>query len=570
MRISVITVVLNPEDDFCLTAESIIGQDYDDIEWVVIDGQSWGSGAEFIARYRDDMDVFVSQPDEGVYSAMNTAWQMATGDFIVFMNAGDIFYRNDTLTDVARHLDPACDIVYGDHDFVKGGVHHFRKSAAADAIFDLLKIGDVEDQWHSRLPCHQATFYRRAIFETEIFSLRYRICADHEFFLRMCHQGRPMAYMDLTVCRYYGGGYSSKFQNRCSNEWAEIYSSYSDQPDKVFSKFAGDVASRGIAIRPKLIMTGGFYGFEGPYPNVDLPRLTWIDASGITLISVVNQENVQITLSGRARFAQSLQVHKNDEVVLVITLHAGNFSIDQPLPGGIALGDVVKCKGANATALGTNDVRVSSWMFFAADLHTPAFSDKAQDVTPDRLPIIVTAPDTGQMVPETAASAAPPAPQIRYTSHYEIERNPDCACLESGFAPWSENREFVWLAADEGRIAPTLSGSVTLETLILDAGFFPTPDFQPARLSVRINGVDIPDITISDWQRTTYQIPLGGQRVSRCTITLIPSRGHAETVDGRMLSLQLFGFGFVWAKATPDAEIIGAARRQVVPKPVEA
>lgn len=366
MKISVVTVVLNPAEEFCLTAESILLQDYADVEWVVVDGLSWSASNAFVGRYRDQIDTLARTPDLGVYAAMNTAWTHATGDFIVFMNAGDIFYQADSLSRMVHHMNADTDVVYGNHDYSASGTHMFRRSGADDIIYNMLQAGDVERDWHGMMPCHQATFYRRTLFAEEQFDTRYAICADHDFFLRLCAQNRRLVYADVTVCRYYGGGYSAQNSKRCRNEWAAIYSGYSLNPDRVVQHFGGkDAATSHVTpIGPDAVALAGLYEWEGPYKQWKLPRFAWVGEAGVNVLLRKSADPANLKLSGRSLFVQTIEVVHAGKIIFEKTVNEGPFEIIHDFEGPVSVGETLTYKSEFAERLSPTDSRKAGWALY--------------------------------------------------------------------------------------------------------------------------------------------------------------------------------------------------------------
>ncbi|WP_171097555.1 glycosyltransferase [Ruegeria sp. HKCCD7255] len=253
MKISVVTIVLNPDSDFARTAESVLAQNYTEVEWVVLDGSSWSDpGRQYLNRYKEAFDYYASCPDEGVYAAMNTACEKATGEYVVFLNSGDIFFKQGTLTEVSQFLQREPDILYGDHDYVSGGAHHFRRASGMDQLAKRLSDGNLEGGWHGRFPCHQATFYKRELLAKEPFDTQLRIVADHDLLLRAHAKGYQIQHAELFVCRYYGGGFSAQNATRCVAEWADVYSRYSNHPEKVIERFYGQEFVKRYVRREKI------------------------------------------------------------------------------------------------------------------------------------------------------------------------------------------------------------------------------------------------------------------------------------------------------------------------------
>ncbi|MDU8930022.1 glycosyltransferase family 2 protein [Alisedimentitalea sp. MJ-SS2] len=371
MKISVITVVLNPEPDFAMTAESILAQDHDDVEWVVLDGASWsGVGRAYLERYRDSFDQYASAPDNGVYAAMNESWKMATGDYIVFLNSGDIFFRQDSLSQVAKALRKRPDILYGDHDFVSGGAHHFRKAASMDVIVGKLRRGDIAGTWHSRFPCHQATFYRRTLFETMQYDEQLLIVADHDLMLRAHADGCQIAYLNQTVCRYYGGGYSAKMLERCVSEWTDTYSRFSDHPQKIMQHFMGNRRSAPPLAEQNTHIIDGHYPYESPHPNMGNQHFAWVRLEGLQVLSITEsaaEEDQQFRVKGVSRFNQDMTIFRNGEELLCQQVQAGPFTLAADI-GATGLGDTFRVVSEHSTRLGEQDSRVAGWAVIDASI----------------------------------------------------------------------------------------------------------------------------------------------------------------------------------------------------------
>lgn len=114
-KISVITVCYNAGASIETTLVSVASQSYSNVEYIVVDGASSDSTLDIIDKFKDNIDIFVSEPDSGVYDAMNKGVSLASGDYIIMMNAGDTFFNSDTLTRAAALMtDPEVDVYYGD------------------------------------------------------------------------------------------------------------------------------------------------------------------------------------------------------------------------------------------------------------------------------------------------------------------------------------------------------------------------------------------------------------------------------------------------------------------------
>jgi glycosyltransferase involved in cell wall biosynthesis len=110
--ISVVTVVFNGRESIAETIDSVLAQDYPCVEYIVIDGDSTDGTKDIVERYRDRLDLFVSERDLGVYDAMNKAIKLATGEFILFMNCGDQFASSDAVSSVMCFIEPEGDQIF--------------------------------------------------------------------------------------------------------------------------------------------------------------------------------------------------------------------------------------------------------------------------------------------------------------------------------------------------------------------------------------------------------------------------------------------------------------------------
>lgn len=199
-KISIITVCLNEVETVRETCDSICRQDFDDFEWIVIDGQSTDGTLEILNEYASRIDRLVSEKDAGIYDAMNKGIGFATGEYLLFMNAGDYLAADNALTLVAEA--PARDILYGDlcclDDAGQSSLIQYPDQLPRDY---LLK---------SMMP-HQASFIRKALFEQYgLYDTSFRIAGDYEMFTRFLQQHQATAYhipQPLAVFRI--GGISS-------------------------------------------------------------------------------------------------------------------------------------------------------------------------------------------------------------------------------------------------------------------------------------------------------------------------------------------------------------------------
>ncbi|MEL1255515.1 glycosyltransferase family 2 protein [Flavobacterium sp. DGU38] len=205
-KISIITINYNNTKGLEKTINSIIHQTQRNYEFIVIDGGSTDGGKELIETYSDKINYWVSEPDSGVYNAMNKGIKAATGDFIIFMNSGDTFYENTVLEKVNPLLIDDFDIYYGDNYKVKQNSKR-KKTYPEKLSFSFFYNSCIN---------HQATFIRRQLFFDYFFyNEKFKIVADWEFFIyTICVENRPTKYLKMTICNYDFTGISSKKDNK--------------------------------------------------------------------------------------------------------------------------------------------------------------------------------------------------------------------------------------------------------------------------------------------------------------------------------------------------------------------
>ena len=158
-KISVITINYNDKVGLKKTIDSVVNQSFKDFEFIVIDGASTDGSVSVIEENKNQIAYWVSEPDSGVYNAMNKGIKAATGDFVIFMNSGDCFYSNSVLEEVSSELTTDFDIYYGDNYKVSPNSKRFKTYP------DKLQFSF----FYSSCINHQSTFIRRSLFEDHFY-----------------------------------------------------------------------------------------------------------------------------------------------------------------------------------------------------------------------------------------------------------------------------------------------------------------------------------------------------------------------------------------------------------------
>ena len=208
MKISVITVCFNSAGTIGGTLQSVASQTWSNVEHIVVDGSSTDGTLGVVEQYRAGVAQVISEPDAGIYDAMNKGLRLATGDVVGFLNADDIYTSNHVLERIVQtmsHQDPRLDAVFADAEFVRSNAPHQTVRRYRSAKFHPDKIA-----W-GWMPAHPTLFLRRDLFDRfGMFKTDYRIAGDFELIARMFH-GRSLNYRYLpeVLVRMRLGGVST-------------------------------------------------------------------------------------------------------------------------------------------------------------------------------------------------------------------------------------------------------------------------------------------------------------------------------------------------------------------------
>jgi len=228
--VTVVVVVLNSADVIEETLRNVLGQDYPNLEAIVADGDSADGTLEVIRKYEEDLDYWMSQPDDGPYEAMQAAADIAHGRYVTFMNVGDAFIGADAISRAFRSAPPDVDFVFGHHIYRRlDGVEELHTAPDFETTWQRLKRGDIDGRWLRGIPCHQATFTKTRLLREGRYDFRYRIAADHEFMYRQRESGARFFHADSVIAVYSSGGYSWQALEECFDEWRELASRYGSE-----------------------------------------------------------------------------------------------------------------------------------------------------------------------------------------------------------------------------------------------------------------------------------------------------------------------------------------------------
>lgn len=212
MKVSIITSTFNSASTLKTALDSVRNQDYSDIEYIVVDGGSTDATVDIIQASQDIISKWVSEPDEGIYDALNKGISMATGDVIGFVHSDDYLASPSTITQLVSAFEKEeCDAVYGDLDYV-----------------DKSDVSKVIRKWRSKpfspklfhygwMPAHPTFYLKRSAYEEYgMYRTDFRISADYELMLRMMvrHEIKSAYLPQVMVKMRVGGESNASFKNR--------------------------------------------------------------------------------------------------------------------------------------------------------------------------------------------------------------------------------------------------------------------------------------------------------------------------------------------------------------------
>ncbi|MHC8947652.1 glycosyltransferase family 2 protein [Sphingobacterium hungaricum] len=217
-KISIITIVYNNAKDIEFTMASVLNQTYPVIEYIVIDGLSTDGTVDIIKKYKNQLAVFTSEKDAGIYDAMNKGLKEATGDYVLFLNSGDALYDENTLDHVVKKGKNA-DIIYGETMLIDENRQEIglrRHAAPKEFTWKSFKYG--------MNICHQAIYIKREIAVP--YNENYKLSADIDWIIRCAKNAKTAVNVNELVARYLVGGLSQKRHRESLKERYVIFNQY--------------------------------------------------------------------------------------------------------------------------------------------------------------------------------------------------------------------------------------------------------------------------------------------------------------------------------------------------------
>ena len=226
MPLTIITVCYNIKDEIEKTCQSIVNQTWQNFEWIVVDGGSTDGTVEELNKYRSRINVFISEPDKGIYNAMNKGIKLASGEWLSFMNGGDIYAANDVLEKVFKDKEHDADVLYGNVNeiYPDGRVKRTNYKTQIDLSFF---TNDVIN--------HQGSFIKRNLFDKYgLYDEKYKIASDREKWIVFAKDGCTFKYVDVIIADFMRNGISSNRSAALAAEQEEICAKYFVKQSRYF------------------------------------------------------------------------------------------------------------------------------------------------------------------------------------------------------------------------------------------------------------------------------------------------------------------------------------------------
>lgn len=225
MKISIITATYNSSKTIKDTVVSVLNQKYTNIEHIIVDGNSQDNTLEIIQNITNRVTKIISEPDKGIYDAMNKGIDLVTGDIVGILNSDDFYSSDDIISDIIDVFQRTnCDAIYGDLEYIDANdsnktIRHWKSKAYTKGLF---KRG-----WH---PAHPTFFVKKEIYEKYgNFNLKYRIAADYEIMLRFIEKNKiKTIYLPKTMVKMRTGGASNKSLKNIIEANKECYLAWKD------------------------------------------------------------------------------------------------------------------------------------------------------------------------------------------------------------------------------------------------------------------------------------------------------------------------------------------------------
>ncbi|MDD6001602.1 MAG: glycosyltransferase family 2 protein [Bacteroidales bacterium] len=215
-KISVITVCFNSLEMLKKTMQSVDSQTYTNYEYIVIDGNSTDGTLDFLKNYEGKLTKYVSESDQGIYDAMNKGVKMSSGDYVIFLNAGDLFADATTLEKIFKDKIYDSDVIYG--DVIKNGK---------------IKPAEKPHNAHKMYFCHQSCFTKLTCLRQFPFDTKYKMSADFNFFKILTLNNKTFKQLNIPIAIFDTTGVSNTKRSKGLKENINVVNEHDNIINKV-------------------------------------------------------------------------------------------------------------------------------------------------------------------------------------------------------------------------------------------------------------------------------------------------------------------------------------------------
>jgi glycosyltransferase involved in cell wall biosynthesis len=217
-KLSIITITYQAELYLERTIQRVISQKgLEQIEYILVDGGSTDQTMDIVSRYKNYFHTIISEKDQGIYDAMNKGIKASTGDYLIFMNAGDCFASDQTLEKILKDLDEQPDVLYGETQYVdmKGTVLGLRSELTPQILPQQATWKDFK---YGMVICHQSFIVKRSI--APLFNLQYKLSSDVDWEIKCLKIAQKIKKTDQPIANYLMGGASV---TNLKKSWSERF-----------------------------------------------------------------------------------------------------------------------------------------------------------------------------------------------------------------------------------------------------------------------------------------------------------------------------------------------------------
>ncbi|PLY04733.1 MAG: glycosyltransferase [Arcobacter sp.] len=216
--ISIITISYNEKNNIENTINSVINQTYKNIEFIIIDGKSTDGTVDIINKYKEQISLFISEKDKGIYDAMNKANDLASGDYIIFLNSGDSFSSKTIVQEIIANTESF------NYTLITGRTKIYYEKENLNLISPPSNI--ILDN-NTKTYSHQSTFIHKKIYKFYNYNLNYKISADKEYWYKIKNTDNfNIKFHDLNIASFELGGVSNNHKNAINRRIEDIFIEY--------------------------------------------------------------------------------------------------------------------------------------------------------------------------------------------------------------------------------------------------------------------------------------------------------------------------------------------------------